>query len=150
MTFQSASHSVLPITFKMFRAFKAFFLTYLRWEIKDNFLSKITPRNLVSSTTGIGLLSRKSCGSKWRPLFWQICIQRVFVFENRKPRDLLYTLSHRQDSTYHGLCYTSSGALAGTRKLNGSMKDGSDNPSHSWDQHKILNCFVTFVHSKKN
>ena len=30
-------------------------------------------------------------------------------------RVLLYTPSHRQDSTYHGLCYTSRGALAGTR-----------------------------------
>ena len=49
MTFRSAPHSVLPITFKMFRAFKAFFKTYLRWGIKDNFLSKKTPRNLVSS-----------------------------------------------------------------------------------------------------
>ena len=32
---------------------------------------------------------------------------------------LLYVSSHRQDSTYHGLCYTSRGALAGTR--NSSM-----------------------------
>ena len=31
----------------------------------------------------------------------------------------LYASSHRQDSTYHGLCYTSRGALAGTR--NSSM-----------------------------
>ena len=32
---------------------------------------------------------------------------------------LLYAPSHRQDSTYHGLCYTSRGALARTR--NSSM-----------------------------
>ena len=32
---------------------------------------------------------------------------------------LLYAPSHRQDSTYHSLCYTSCGALAGTR--NSSM-----------------------------
>ena len=38
-------------------------------------------------------------------------------------RVLLYAPSHRQDSTYHGLCYTSRGALAGTR--NSSM-----GPSH--------------------
>ena len=47
-------------------------------------------------------------------------------------RVLLYAPSHRQDSTYHGLCYTSRGALAGTR--NSSMvhpkKDRSDDPSH--------------------
>ena len=30
-------------------------------------------------------------------------------------RVLLYAPSHRQDNTYHGLCYTSRGALAGTR-----------------------------------
>ena len=34
-------------------------------------------------------------------------------------RVLLYAPSHIQDSTYHGLCYTSRGALAGTR--NSSM-----------------------------
>ena len=35
-------------------------------------------------------------------------------------RVLLYAPSHRQDNTYHGLCYTSRGALAGTRKFNES------------------------------
>ena len=34
-------------------------------------------------------------------------------------RVLLYAPSHRQDSTYHSLCYTSHGALAGMR--NSSM-----------------------------
>ena len=34
-------------------------------------------------------------------------------------RVLLYAPSHRQDNTYHGLCYSSCGALAGTR--NSSM-----------------------------
>ena len=29
-------------------------------------------------------------------------------------RVLLYVPSHREDNTYHGLCYTSRGALAGT------------------------------------
>ena len=37
--------------------------------------------------------------------------------------DFLYVPSHRLDSTYHNLCYTSHGALAGTR--NSSM-----GPSH--------------------
>ena len=32
-------------------------------------------------------------------------------------RVLLYAPSHRQDSTYHGLCYTSRGALAGTSNV---------------------------------
>ena len=50
-------------------------------------------------------------------------------------RVLLYAPSHRQDSTYHGLCYTSHGALAGTRNSSmgnskNPMKDRPDHPSH--------------------
>ena len=41
-------------------------------------------------------------------------------------RVLLYAPSHRQDSTYHGLCYTSRGALAETRNSSmGSPNEGS-------------------------
>ena len=35
--------------------------------------------------------------------------------------------SHKYDNTYHGLCYTSHGELAGMRN---PMRDQSDNPSH--------------------
>ena len=48
-------------------------------------------------------------------------------------RVLLYTPSHRQDSTHHSLCYTSRGALAGMRNSSmgpAPMKDRSDDPSH--------------------
>ena len=41
-------------------------------------------------------------------------------------RVVVYIPSHRQDSTYHGLCYTSRGALAGTRNSSmGSPYEGS-------------------------
>ena len=41
-------------------------------------------------------------------------------------RVLLYAPSHRQDSTYHSVCYTSHGALAGTRNSSvGSPYEGS-------------------------
>ena len=41
-------------------------------------------------------------------------------------RVLLYAPSHRQDNTYHGLCYTSRGALAGTRNSSmGPSQEGS-------------------------
>ena len=43
-------------------------------------------------------------------------------------RVLLYAPSHRQDSTYHGLCYTSRGSLAGT--TNSSM--GSPHEGLIW------------------
>ena len=40
--------------------------------------------------------------------------------------DLLYAPSHRHDSTYHGLYYTSRGALAGTRNSSmGPLHEGS-------------------------
>ena len=39
-------------------------------------------------------------------------------------RVLLYASSHRQDDKYHGLCYTSRGALAGTRN-NQAQRRGS-------------------------
>ena len=41
-------------------------------------------------------------------------------------RVLLYAPSHRQDNTYHGLCYTSRGALAGKRNSSmGPLHEGS-------------------------
>ena len=47
-------------------------------------------------------------------------------------RILLYAPSHRHDSTYHDLCCTSRGALAGTRRAQWvyTMEDRSDDPSH--------------------
>ena len=44
-------------------------------------------------------------------------------------RVILYTPSHRQDSTYHSLCYTSRGALAGTR--NHDRKSNTVRSPHS-------------------
>ena len=47
-------------------------------------------------------------------------------------RVLLYAPSQRQDSTYHGLCYTSRGALAGTR-ISSEVRElfNPEPPSHS-------------------
>ena len=42
-------------------------------------------------------------------------------------RVLLYAPSHTQDNTYHGLCYTSRGALAGTRNINNNNNNDNDN-----------------------
>ena len=42
------------------------------------------------------------------------CCHMGYVFR-LTARVLLYAPSHIQDSTYHGLCYTSRGELAGTR-----------------------------------
>ena len=37
-------------------------------------------------------------------------------------RVLLYVSSQRQDNTYHGLCYSNRGALAGTRNVCGERE----------------------------
>ena len=49
-------------------------------------------------------------------------------------RFLLYASSHRQDNTYHNLCYTSRGALAGTRNSSmGPPHEGSiRRPTTPW------------------
>ena len=49
-------------------------------------------------------------------------------------RVLLHAPSHRQDNTYHGLCYTSRGALAGTRNSStGLPHEGSiRRPTAPW------------------
>ena len=51
-----------------------------------------------------------------------------------RARVLLYAPSHRQDNTYHGLCYTSRGALAGTRNSSmGPPHEGSiRRPTAPW------------------
>ena len=56
-------------------------------------------------------------------------------------RVLLYAPTHRQDNTYHSLCYTSHGALAGTRtylmaswKTSASVAQWYEGPQlmHDW------------------
>ena len=55
---------------------------------------------------------------------------RGLLFPINSKGSFFYAPSYRQDSTYHGLCYTSHGALAGTRNSSmGShtpMKDRAD------------------------
>ena len=60
-----------------------------------------------------------------------------------RARVLLYALSHRQDSTYHGLCYTIYGALAGTRNSSmGSPHEGST----WWPFAPWVNALITELH----
>ena len=58
-------------------------------------------------------------------------------------RVLLYAPSHRQDNTYHGLCYTSREALAGTRNSSmGPLHEGSiRRPIEPW-----ANALTTELH----
>ena len=49
----------------------------------------------------------------------ETCCRHIGYSYRLTARVLLYAPSHRQDNTYHSLCYSSRGALAGTR--NSSM-----------------------------
>ena len=60
-------------------------------------------------------------------------------------RVLLYAPSHRQDNTYHVLCYTSRGALAGT--INSSMVR-SDNPLHH-ERTLLPQSYISLPHIQK-
>ena len=56
----------------------------------------------------------------------ETCCRHIGYSFRLTARVLLYAPSYRQDSTYHGLCYTSRGALAGTRNSSmGSSHEGS-------------------------
>ena len=44
----------------------------------------------------------------------ETCCHHIGYSFQLAARVLLYASSHRQDNTYHGLCYTSRGTLAGT------------------------------------
>ena len=56
----------------------------------------------------------------------ETCCRHIGYSFRLTARVLLYAPSHRQDSTYHGLCYTSRGALTGTRNsLMGPPHEGS-------------------------
>ena len=56
----------------------------------------------------------------------ETCCHHIGYSFRLAARVLLYAPSHRQDSTYHGLCYTSHGELAGTRNSSlGPPHEGS-------------------------
>ena len=56
----------------------------------------------------------------------ETCCRHIGYSFRLTARIILYAPSHRQDSTYHGLCYTSRGTLAGTRSSSmGPPHEGS-------------------------
>ena len=68
------------ITLRSWIALLHFDLKYLMWGLNVNFLSKIIPRNLCSSTLGISIESNLRI--LWR---LQKCIHCVLFLENLKP-----------------------------------------------------------------
>ena len=56
----------------------------------------------------------------------ETCCHHIGYSYRLAARVLLYAPSHRQDNTYHGLCYTSRGALAQLYGVRHMVKDHSD------------------------
>ena len=65
-------------------------------------------------------------------------------------RVILYAPYHRPDSTYHGFCYTSRGALGGPRNssMGPPMKDRSDDPSHH-ERTLLPRSYISLQHKNK-
>ena len=55
-------------------------------------------------------------------------------------RVLLYASSHRQDNTYHSLCYTCCRALAGKGNSSHVMNEGMFNNSPAQKQKSLIEC----------
>ena len=64
-------------------------------------------------------------------------------------RVLLYAPSHRQDSTYHGLCYTSRGALAGMRTSVWMQSMFNDTPALGCRPKRYILFYTSPTYKKK-
>ena len=77
----------------------------------------------------------------------ETCCHHIGYSYRLTARVLLYAPSHRQDNTYHSLCYTSRGALAGTRNSSmGPPHEGSiRRPTAPWANALPLSYFPLLV-----
>ena len=78
-----------------------------------------------------------------------LCCHYIGYSFQLETRDPFYALSHRQDSIYHGLCYTSRGALVGTRNSSmGPPHEGSiQQPIAPWVNTTTELNLAPFIHS---
>ena len=116
------SFFAFPLFHSIF-SFSSYFLSFNVWEGRKKELFYLTTHSThfiygyMASDTWLRtiMIVRKETRCRHIGYFFQLTA-----------RVLLYAPSHRQDITYHGLCYTSHGALAGTRNMSvGSPHEGS-------------------------
>ena len=101
------------------------------WYKHCSFLARIIPREQQERESEMFYLTTHSTHFIYGYMASDIWLRTILIVRKETrcrhigysyrltARVLLYALSHRQDNTYHSLCYTSRGALAGTR--NSSM-----------------------------
>ena len=71
------------------------------------------------------------------------CCQHIGYFFQLAAWDLLYVSFHRYNSSYHSLCYTSRGALAGMRNSSVSTPRGIDPMIyHTLSGHSAVYCTI--------
>ena len=104
----------------------------LLWERETNVLFNDTLNTFYLELYGVGHMVKDHSDSERKPTAatWSTP---------------LYAPSHRQDSTYHGLCYTSRGALAGTRNRSmGPPYEGSiRRPIAPWANVLLLRSYIS-------
>ena len=81
----STFNMLFLIRFCRYRAFVHLSFKCFMCGMKESFRSKITPRNLVSSTTGTGVPFRSRVGSGWCLRNLQKCMHTVPGGENMNP-----------------------------------------------------------------
>ena len=62
-----------------------------------------------------GYMASDICQRTTQVAIEETCCRHIGYSFRLAARVILYASAHRQDSIYHGLCYTSREALAGTR-----------------------------------
>ena len=93
---------------------------YVNMNVIINSLNIVTEREMFYLTThSTTVIWRQTYGQTILIERKETCCRHLGYSYRLTAMVLLYAPSHRQDNTYHSLCYTSRGALAGTR--NSSM-----------------------------
>ena len=100
----------------------------LNARVSSNFVSKIRERDMFYLTThSAHFIYGYMASDIWLRTILivrkETCCRHIGYSYRLTARVLLYAPSHRQDNTYHGLCYTSRGALAGTRNSSMGFKN---------------------------
>ena len=113
----------------------------LNWEgRKELFLFNDTLNTLYLRLDGVGHMVKDHSDSEREETRYS----HIGYSFRLAARVLLYASSHRQDNTYHGLCYTSRGPLAGTR--NSTLTTELHLAPHNWMHAYIHTYICTYIH----
>ena len=119
-------------------------LQSLNWRKKGNVLFNNKLNTFCLRLYGVGHMVKDHSDSERKPAAATWATFRLAA------RVLLYAPSHRQNSTYHGLCYTSLVAQAGTRNISMGPPRRIDPTTHrttserSYHRATLIDEFIVF------